>query len=225
MTASLHQLTCLTSARFRARAPGPVSGQLCHAPGGRTGLNGAGFLLPFGRRPSLLGHPVPPRGSAPLTIGLPRYPARTRAGFPCSARVRRGWGRVPSLPRGLRCLHGQLISLTAACRLPTVLAATLFAHDLAVFRVDDSAGLGGDRCLLPLVAGRAGGRRSRASPPGGAGRARIAGVCWRVARTGRPAGARCCRRSVPRRPGRCWRGRWHAGPRAAWRCRGCPGSR
>ena len=28
-----------------------------------------------------------------------------------------GWGRVPSLPRGLRCPHGQLISLTAARRL------------------------------------------------------------------------------------------------------------
>src|SRR6266481_4846355 len=58
------------------------------------------------------------RPSTPLTIGLPRYPARTRAGFPCFARVRHGWGRVPSLPRGLRCLHGQLISLTAARRLP-----------------------------------------------------------------------------------------------------------
>jgi hypothetical protein len=37
LTASLHQLTCLTSARFRARAPGPVSGQLCHAPGRALG--------------------------------------------------------------------------------------------------------------------------------------------------------------------------------------------
>jgi hypothetical protein len=68
--------------------------------------SGAGFLLPFGRRRSLLGHPVPPGACAPLTIGLPRRPkaARTRAGFPCSARVRRGRGRVPSLPRGPRCL-------------------------------------------------------------------------------------------------------------------------
>jgi hypothetical protein len=53
------------SARFRARAPGPVSGQLCRAPGGRAGHDGAGFLLPFGRRPSLLGHPVPPAGFRP----------------------------------------------------------------------------------------------------------------------------------------------------------------
>jgi hypothetical protein len=42
---------------------------------------------------------------------------RTMTGFPCSARVRRGWGRVPSLPRGRRCHHGQVLSLTAACRL------------------------------------------------------------------------------------------------------------
>jgi hypothetical protein len=105
------------SARFRARAPGPVSGQSCSAPGGRTGYDGAGFLLPFGCRHSLLGHPVPPRDSAPLTIGLPRQPARTRAGFPCSARARCGWGWAPSIPRGRRCLHGQVPSLTAACRL------------------------------------------------------------------------------------------------------------
>jgi hypothetical protein len=106
------------SARFRARAPGPVSGQSCSAPGGRTGHDGAGFLLPFGCRHLLLGHPVPPGDSAPLTIGLPRQPTRTRAGFPCSARARCGWGRAPSIPRGRRCLHGQVPSLTAACRLP-----------------------------------------------------------------------------------------------------------
>jgi hypothetical protein len=97
MTASLHQLTCLTSARFRARAPGPVSGQLCSAPGGRTGHGGAGFLLPFGRRHWLLGASCPARASAPLTIGLPRRPwrrgpergfhvphARDAAGIGCS---------------------------------------------------------------------------------------------------------------------------------------------
>jgi len=57
--------------------------------------------------------------------------ARTRAGFPCSARVRHSWGRVPSLPRGLRCLprpgaipgrrapphHGR--SLSPRCCLPS----------------------------------------------------------------------------------------------------------
>jgi hypothetical protein len=34
------------------------------------------FLLPFSHRHSLLGHPVPPGSSAPLTIGLPAVPAR-----------------------------------------------------------------------------------------------------------------------------------------------------
>jgi hypothetical protein len=38
-------------------------------------VTGAGFLLPFGCRHWLLGHPVPPGDSAPLTIGLPRPPA------------------------------------------------------------------------------------------------------------------------------------------------------
>ena len=41
--------------------------------------------------------------------GLPHrqlQAARTRAGFPCSARVRHGRDRVPSVPRGRRCLHG-----------------------------------------------------------------------------------------------------------------------
>jgi hypothetical protein len=108
------------SARFRARAPGPVSGQLCSAPGGRAGHDGAGFLLPFGRRHSLLGHPVPPGDSAPLAIGLPRRPqaARTRAGFPCSARVRHDRDRVLSVPRGRRRPHGQAQSPAAARRLP-----------------------------------------------------------------------------------------------------------
>ena len=32
---------------------------------------------------------------------------RTRAGFPCSARVRPGWLRVPSVPRERRCPHGR----------------------------------------------------------------------------------------------------------------------
>jgi hypothetical protein len=80
------------------------------------------FLLPFGHQHSLLGHPVPPGNSAPLTIGLPaRHPCtgRTLTRFPCSARVRHDWGRASSLPRGRRCPHDQGASLTAACRLST----------------------------------------------------------------------------------------------------------
>jgi hypothetical protein len=47
----------------------------------------------------------PARESRP-PYGRPAAPppaARTRTGFPCSARVRPGWLRVPSLPRGRRC--------------------------------------------------------------------------------------------------------------------------
>ncbi len=63
----------------------------------------------------------PARGFRP-PYGRPTAPpaaARTRAGFPCSARVRPGWLRVPSLPRGRRCPHGRMISPAAACRIAT----------------------------------------------------------------------------------------------------------
>jgi hypothetical protein len=79
-------------------------------PGRRAGYDSAGFLLPFGRRHSLHGHPVPPRGFRP-SCDRPTAPpeaARTRAGFPCSARVRHGRSRAPSIPRGQRCLHGHV---------------------------------------------------------------------------------------------------------------------
>jgi hypothetical protein len=84
-----------TSAPLRARAPGSLSGQLCeHLPGGDPALRRSLFLLPFSRRHSLPGHPVPPGASAPLTIGLPprlRIPVparRTLARFTRSARMR-----------------------------------------------------------------------------------------------------------------------------------------
>jgi hypothetical protein len=93
LSALPQRLTCLTSARFRARAPGPVSGQLSTRPGGGAGNNSAGFLLPFGRRPSLLEASCPARGLSP-SYDRPTAPpqaARTRAGFPCSARMSYGW--------------------------------------------------------------------------------------------------------------------------------------
>ena len=78
-----------------------MTGQLCSAPGGRTGLNGAGVLLPSGRRPSLPGASCPARGFRP-SYDRPTAPqaARTRAGFPCSARVRPGWLGCPLYPGG-----------------------------------------------------------------------------------------------------------------------------
>jgi len=47
---------------------------------------------------------------------------RTLTGFPCSARVRHGWGRMSSIPRGRRCPHGRECSTTAACRIATALS-------------------------------------------------------------------------------------------------------
>ncbi len=77
----------------------------------RTGHDGAGFLLPFGRRHWLLEASCPARGFRP-SYDRPTAPqaARTRAGFPCSARVRPGWLKAPSVPRGRRCPHGRYSS-------------------------------------------------------------------------------------------------------------------
>ena len=55
-----------TSARFRARAPGPVSGRLSETVSWRGRPSCLGFPLRFRRRHWLLGHPVPARG-----LGVP----------------------------------------------------------------------------------------------------------------------------------------------------------
>jgi hypothetical protein len=71
------------------------------------GLAVVGFPLSFDYRHSLLGHPVPPGNSAPITLGLPppHTPTRARgmdpdAGLPRSTRVRPEPGRALSKPRG-----------------------------------------------------------------------------------------------------------------------------
>jgi hypothetical protein len=71
----------------------------------------------------------PARGSSP-PYGRPAAPppaARTRTGFPCSARVRPGWLRVPSLPRGRRCPR-RPVNLPGA-RLPLSSGQSLFIPD------------------------------------------------------------------------------------------------
>ena len=88
------------SARFRARAPGPVSGQLCRAarPENRARTARVSCCL-SAAGVALLGHPVPPGDCAPLTIGLPRHKQRgPDAGCPCSARVRHSRGGRPLYP-------------------------------------------------------------------------------------------------------------------------------
>jgi hypothetical protein len=69
-----------------------------------------GFLPPFGHRHSLLGHPVPPRNSAPLTVGLPGV--HLDPGGVSTFRTsesRPDW--VPSLPRGPAVLSRPVRSL------------------------------------------------------------------------------------------------------------------
>jgi hypothetical protein len=95
-----------TSARFRARAPGPVSSRLYATAGGGTGQFRSAFPVPFGRRHSLFGHPVPPGDSAPLTIGLPRQTTSTDPDGVSMFRTRETRpGRAPSVSRGRRCSH------------------------------------------------------------------------------------------------------------------------
>jgi hypothetical protein len=61
-------------ARFHARTPGPVSGQLYEMIGGGTDQPLFAFLSPFGCRPWLCGHPRPPGSWAFVTSGLPPNP-------------------------------------------------------------------------------------------------------------------------------------------------------
>ena len=63
-----------------------------------------GFLPPFGHRRSLLGHPVPAGGSAPLTVGLPGI-AWTPTGFPRSAHPSSDRIGRPLHPETQRCSH------------------------------------------------------------------------------------------------------------------------
>lgn len=69
-----------------------------------------GFLSPFGHRHSLLGHPVPPRNSAPLTVGLPgTHLDPDGVSTFRTSESRPDW--VPSLPRGPAVLSRPVRSL------------------------------------------------------------------------------------------------------------------
>ena len=76
---------------------------------------------PFGHRHPLLGHPVPPRDSAPLTIGLPDRLGPDPDGVSTfhAHETRPEW--VPPIPRGQRCSRDRL-SLSGR-RLPPLPAA------------------------------------------------------------------------------------------------------
>jgi hypothetical protein len=83
-------------------------------PAGYTGTDGGVaahlcpvFPMPFGRRHSLLGHPVPAEGSASLTVGPPASSAAgTRRGSTFhTSKKRPGW--APPIPRGRWCPPGR----------------------------------------------------------------------------------------------------------------------
>jgi len=122
-SASFQRLTC-PSQRPSGLGHQPDIRPVIQRPsGGVPGPAAPAFLLPFGRRHLLPGHPVPPGNSAPLTVGLPprlRIPAparRTLTRFTRSARVRPRPGRALSLPREQRYSPAIGASAAAACRL------------------------------------------------------------------------------------------------------------
>ena len=106
----LQRLTCPRQHPFGPGASSPVSGQLSTDDqlGGGSHIV-RGFLLPFGHRHSLLGHPVPPRNSAsPHGRPTGRQQLRPDPDGVSTFRThetRPGSGAL-STP-GRRCLHGR----------------------------------------------------------------------------------------------------------------------
>ena len=78
---SVQRLTCPRQRPFGPSHQGWYPASYPAAVDGGADHVAAGFLPPFGHRHSLLGHPVPPRNSAPLTVGLPGSSPGPRRGF------------------------------------------------------------------------------------------------------------------------------------------------
>jgi hypothetical protein len=76
------------------------------------------FPLPFGGRHSLLGHPVPPGDSVPLTIGLPRRTGADPDGVSVFRTHETQLGWAPSIPGGSGVHATVPRSAVAACRFP-----------------------------------------------------------------------------------------------------------
>ena len=106
------------SARFRARAPGPVSGRLSETTAWRSRPSCPGFPSPFGCRRSLLGHPIPAEELGPPCGRLTGRDmrARTPTGLPRSARMSCDRGGCPLYPEDGGAPPGRGVSLTGACR-------------------------------------------------------------------------------------------------------------
>jgi hypothetical protein len=102
-SSSLQGLTCLTSAPFRGRAPGPVSGQLYATIGEGADTRRCAFLSPFGHRHSLLGASCPARGFRP-PYGRPTAPPN---GDTDPSEV--STFRIARDPAGRRGCHGRTV--------------------------------------------------------------------------------------------------------------------
>ena len=94
---SPHRLTWPRQHPFGSGQP-PVSGRLSLNGRRRGRPSCPAFPLPFGHRHSLLGHPVPARGSAFLTVSPPALPGRIPSGFPRSAQLSCDRGGCPLYP-------------------------------------------------------------------------------------------------------------------------------
>ena len=105
-----------------------MSGQLSETTGRRGQPPRPGFLAPFGRRHSLLGHPIPAK-----ELGLP-HGRLTGSEEPDpdgvtafrTHELRPGW--VPPIPRGQWCSPGRVASPTGTRRFPA--AVPLPRHDI-----------------------------------------------------------------------------------------------
>ena len=99
-----------TSAPFPGQPPGWYPASYPRAPGGGAGNAALGFLPPFGRRRSLLGHPVPPAGFR-SPHGRPTRQRLDPGGVSTfrTSETRPDW--VPSLPRGPAVLTRPVRSL------------------------------------------------------------------------------------------------------------------
>jgi hypothetical protein len=116
----LPQAHLLTSAHFRARAPGPVSDRLSDTTAREEQSFAPVFPLPFGCRRSLLEHPIPAGGTGPsLRLG---YRTQIHGRTPTvvttlrTIETRPGW--VPPLPRDGGVHAADRGATAATCRFP-----------------------------------------------------------------------------------------------------------
>lgn len=130
-----------TSAPFRAGRQA-ASGRFTRNvhTGEQTSVSGSRRLS--AHRHPLLGHPVPPRSSAPLAIGLPDHDSPDPTGFPRSAHTRHDRGGRPLYPEASGVPTAGGSSPAAACRLsqrPGPIARVFLPSSRAV---DDGASSG-----------------------------------------------------------------------------------